>query len=130
MTLQYDEVLFILEPSNQARAAIGKWVTVVDYPDGRLSIGYRGVELAYRTFDKLRQAVTAFHGAARISASQQLQSQARCRSTELGPVHQCPTEIFRSSGALRQPLRGLHPPVRRHICCKPREARPFRTNPA
>ncbi len=30
-------------------------MTVVDYPDGRLAIRYRGVELAYRTFDKLRQ---------------------------------------------------------------------------
>jgi hypothetical protein len=28
---------------------------VVDYPDGRLSIRYRGIELAYRTFDKVRQ---------------------------------------------------------------------------
>jgi hypothetical protein len=26
-----------------------------DYPEGRLSIRYKGVELAYRTFDKLRQ---------------------------------------------------------------------------
>jgi hypothetical protein len=48
-------VIFILEPSDQAKAAVGKPVTVVDYPDGRLSIRYRGVELAYRTFDKLRQ---------------------------------------------------------------------------
>ena len=55
LTLQYDKVLFILEPSDQAKAAIGKRVTVVDHPDGRLSIRYRGVELAYRTFDKLRQ---------------------------------------------------------------------------
>jgi transposase len=55
LTLQYDKVLFILEPSEQAKAAIGKRVTVVDYPDGRLSIRYRGVELAYRTFDKIRQ---------------------------------------------------------------------------
>jgi hypothetical protein len=30
------EVIFILEPSEQANAAIGKRVTVVDYPDGRL----------------------------------------------------------------------------------------------
>jgi hypothetical protein len=29
--------------------------TVVDYPDGRLSIRYKGIELAYRTFDKIRQ---------------------------------------------------------------------------
>ena len=55
LTLQYDKVLFILEPSEQAKAAIGKRVTVVDYPDGRLAIRYRGVELAYRTFDKLQQ---------------------------------------------------------------------------
>ena len=55
LTLQYDKVMFILEPSEPAKAAIGKRVTVVDYPDGRLAIRYRGVELAYRTFDKLRQ---------------------------------------------------------------------------
>src|SRR5438552_7519799 len=55
LTLQYDKVLFILEPSDQARAAIGKRVTVVDYPDGRLSIRHQGVELAYRTFDKIQQ---------------------------------------------------------------------------
>jgi transposase len=59
LTLQYDKVMFILEPSEQAKAAIGKRVTVVDYPDGRLSIRYRGVELAYRTFDKLRQVAQA-----------------------------------------------------------------------
>jgi hypothetical protein len=28
---------------------------VVDYPDGRLSIRHNGVELAHRTFDKIRQ---------------------------------------------------------------------------
>jgi hypothetical protein len=48
-------VIFILEPSEQAKTAIGKRVTVFDYPDGRLSIRYKGVELAYRTFDKIRQ---------------------------------------------------------------------------
>src|SRR6476660_9758993 len=50
LTVQYDKVLFILEPSEQAKAAIGKRVNVVDYPDGRLAIRYRGVELAYRNF--------------------------------------------------------------------------------
>jgi hypothetical protein len=37
------------------KAAIGKRVTVFDYPNGRLAIRYKGVELAYRTFDKIRQ---------------------------------------------------------------------------
>src|SRR5215469_6224000 len=46
---------FILELSEEAKAAIGKRLTVVDYPDGRLTIRYRGVELAYRTFDKIQQ---------------------------------------------------------------------------
>jgi hypothetical protein len=55
LTLQFDKIPFILEPSETAKAAIGKRVTVVDYPDGRLSIRYRGFELAYRTFDKRRQ---------------------------------------------------------------------------
>jgi hypothetical protein len=59
LTLQYDKVMFILEPSEPAKAAIGKRVTVVDYPDGRLAIRYRGVELAYRTFDKIRQVSQA-----------------------------------------------------------------------
>jgi hypothetical protein len=59
LTLQYDKVVFVLVPTDQAKAAIGKRVTVFDYPDGRLSIRYKGVELAYRTFDKLRQVSQA-----------------------------------------------------------------------
>src|ERR1700724_164661 len=59
LTLQYDKVIFILEPCDQAKAAIGKRVTVVDYPDGRLSIRYKGVALAYRTFDQLRHVPQA-----------------------------------------------------------------------
>jgi len=55
LTLQYDKVVFIVEPSEPAKAAIGKYVTVFDYPDGRLSIRHNGVELAYRIFDKVRQ---------------------------------------------------------------------------
>jgi len=55
LTLQYDKVIFILEPSEPAKAAIGKYVTVFDYPDGRLAIRHNGVELTYRTFDKARQ---------------------------------------------------------------------------
>jgi hypothetical protein len=55
LTLQYDKVVFFLVPSDPAQAAIGKRVTIFDYPDGRSSTGYNGVELAYRTLEKLRQ---------------------------------------------------------------------------
>ncbi len=36
LTLQYDQVLFILEPAGIARSLARKRVTVIDYPDGRL----------------------------------------------------------------------------------------------
>jgi hypothetical protein len=55
LTLQYDKVIFVLEPSEQAKAAIGKRVTVIDYPDSRLSIRYNGVEFVYRQFDNICQ---------------------------------------------------------------------------
>jgi len=37
LTLQYDQVLFILEPTGIARSLAPKRVTVIDCPDGRRS---------------------------------------------------------------------------------------------
>jgi len=54
LTLRYDKVLFILEPSDLAISLARKRVTVCDYPDGRLEIQHDGTTLPYRTFDKLR----------------------------------------------------------------------------
>jgi hypothetical protein len=34
-------------------------VTVVDYPDGRLAIRYKGVELAYPTLDSFARSIKA-----------------------------------------------------------------------
>src|SRR5271168_3160176 len=59
LTLQYDKVLFLLEPNAITRELRRKRVTVVDYPDGRLAIRYRGLDLPYTTFDKLRQVSQA-----------------------------------------------------------------------
>src|SRR3954467_8239318 len=55
LTLHYDKVLFLLEPSEVARSLARKRVTVHEFPDGRLAIRHRGVDLPYRTFDKLRR---------------------------------------------------------------------------
>jgi hypothetical protein len=55
LTLQYDQVLFILEPTGIARSLARKRVTVIDYPDGRLAIRHNGIDLPYRTFDKRPQ---------------------------------------------------------------------------
>ena len=54
LTLLYDKVMFILEPSDITAELPRKRVTVCDYPDGRLEIEYRGISLPYRTFDKIR----------------------------------------------------------------------------
>src|SRR5271169_6906576 len=49
LTLQYDKVVFLLEPNEITRELRRKRVTVVDYPDGRLAIRYRGLDLPYAT---------------------------------------------------------------------------------
>jgi len=54
LTLRYDKVLFILDPSPFAKGLAGKKVVVCDYPDGRLEIMEGSTSLPYRTFDKLR----------------------------------------------------------------------------
>ncbi len=59
LTLQYDKVVFLLEPNVITRSLRRKRVTVVDYPDGRLAIRFRGLDLPYTTFDKLRQVSQA-----------------------------------------------------------------------
>src|SRR3954453_23032123 len=56
LTLQYDHVLIILEPTAVTRPLARQRVTVFDYPDGRLAIKHKGLKLPSRTFDK-RQRV-------------------------------------------------------------------------
>ena len=54
LTLRYDKVLFILDPTEISRPLAGKKVVVCDYPDGRLEIMHESFTLPYRTFDTLR----------------------------------------------------------------------------
>jgi len=53
LTLQYDKVLYLVDPSRENQKLAGKRVTVIDYPDGRIKIRYEGRDLGYRQFDKL-----------------------------------------------------------------------------
>lgn len=55
LTLQYDKILFMLEPSPLTRPLARQRVTVIDYPDGTLAIKHRGLSLPYRIFDKLQK---------------------------------------------------------------------------
>jgi hypothetical protein len=55
LTLQYDQVLFILEPNEATLPLARKRVTIFDYPDGRFAIKHAGLELPYRVFDRRQQ---------------------------------------------------------------------------
>src|SRR3954466_6278652 len=55
LTLRYDKMLILLEPTDAARGLARKRVTVHEFPDGRLAIRHKGRDLPYRTFDKLRR---------------------------------------------------------------------------
>ena len=55
LTVQYDKVLFLLEPNALTRSLARQRVTIVDYPDGRIAIRHKGRDLPYRTFDKLQK---------------------------------------------------------------------------
>jgi transposase len=55
LTLHYNKVLFLLEPTEVARGLARKRVTVHEFPDGRLAIRHKGRDLPFRAFDKLRK---------------------------------------------------------------------------
>ncbi len=59
LSLQYDKVVFLLEETEATRALARQRVTVIDYPDGRLAIRHKGLDLPYRTFDKVRRVTQA-----------------------------------------------------------------------
>jgi hypothetical protein len=55
LTLQYDKMMFLLEPNEVTRKVAGQRVQVFDYPDGRLAIRHQGLDLPYTIFDQVRQ---------------------------------------------------------------------------
>jgi hypothetical protein len=55
LTVQYDRVMFILEPNEVTRALARKKVEVFDFPDGRVEIRHQGLSLPSRTFDRIRR---------------------------------------------------------------------------
>ena len=54
LTLHYDRMMLILDPTPQARMLARKSVDVVNYPDGRFAVRSGGIDLPFRVFDKLR----------------------------------------------------------------------------
>jgi hypothetical protein len=54
LTLHYDRMMLILEPTPLTRTLARKIVEVVNYPDGRFAVRYMGTDLPFRIFDKIR----------------------------------------------------------------------------
>jgi len=54
LTLQYDKMMLLLDPTAFARGLVRKKVDVVNYPDGRFAIQFEGTPLPFRVFDKIQ----------------------------------------------------------------------------
>lgn len=59
LTVQYDRVVYLLEPTDLAKDLRRKKVRVFDYPDGTVAIKYEGTDLPYSVFDKVRHVKQA-----------------------------------------------------------------------
>lgn len=54
LTLHYDRMMIILDPTPFARRLARKKVEIVNYPDGRFAVQFNGTMLPFRTFDKIQ----------------------------------------------------------------------------
>jgi len=92
LTLRYDKVLFIIEPSDFTTGLARKRVTICDYPDGRLEIQYDGVTLPYRTFDKLQS----------VNRAEVVENKRLGPALEMIAAMQAEREVSRSQAAPRR----------------------------
>ena len=54
LTLHYDRMMLMLDPTPLARGLVRKKVEVVNYTDGRFAVQFNGTPLSFRVFDKIR----------------------------------------------------------------------------
>src|SRR5690349_7949121 len=54
LTLHYDRMMLILDPTPLARGLARQKVEVVNYIDGRFAVRFNGADLPFRVFDKIR----------------------------------------------------------------------------
>jgi hypothetical protein len=54
LTLRYDRMMLLLDPTPFAHGLAGKKVEVVNHPDGRFAVRHDGVALPFRVFDKIQ----------------------------------------------------------------------------
>jgi winged helix-turn helix protein len=54
LTLHYDRMMLLLDPTPLARGLARKTVAVVNYPDGRFAVQFNGTALGFKVFDKIQ----------------------------------------------------------------------------
>ena len=54
LTLHYDRMMLILDPTPLVRGLVRKKVEVVNYPDGRFAVQFNGTTLGFKLFDKIQ----------------------------------------------------------------------------
>ena len=54
LTVQYDQMLLLLDSTPFARGLARRKVEVVNYPDGRFAVQFEGAPLSFRVFDKIQ----------------------------------------------------------------------------
>src|SRR6202008_1264999 len=54
LTLHYDRMMLILDPTPLACGLAGQKVEVVNYPDGRFAVQFNGATLGFKLFDKIQ----------------------------------------------------------------------------
>ena len=54
LTLHYDRMMLLLDPTPLARGLVRKKVEVVNYPDGRFAVQFNGTALDFKVFDKIQ----------------------------------------------------------------------------
>ncbi len=59
LTLHYDRMMLLLNPTPFARGLARKKVDVVNYPDGRFTVQFEGTPLPFRVFDKIQTVTPA-----------------------------------------------------------------------
>ena len=59
LTLHYDRMMLLLDPTPFARGLARKKVDVANYPDGRFTVQFEGTPLPFRVFDKIQTVTPA-----------------------------------------------------------------------
>lgn len=101
LTVQYDRVVYLLEPNSITVDLKRKKVEIFDYSDGTVSIRYEGLDLPYSVFDKVRQVKQAAVVSNKRLGSvlqfvQEEQEKESVKRSQHGPVRTGQKDIYRA----------------------------------